>query len=181
MNPERWASVRYVVTVILSLALATVPAALADTQEHTAHLPLLLGPSPELTPAVCVRVVDGDTIELQNGSHVRYILADTREVYHGVECYGPEATERNKELVEGRAIGLQVDRSECDRYDRLLRYVWVDGQDVGAVLIREGYARVAIYQDTKHLSWYLNLQDQALAESAGMWGACDYPTPTPYP
>ena len=172
---------RVIVLTVLGFVGVGALAVFADTQEHAAYLPLVYGPQPELTPAVCVRVIDGDTIELEDGERVRYVLADTREVFFGAECYGPEATQRNRELVDGRVIGLQVDRSERDRWGRLLRYVWVDGQDVGTVLIREGYARVAIYDDTRHLCWYLELQDAALAEGAGMWGSCEYPTPTPYP
>ena len=54
-----------------------------------------------------VRVIDGDTVELENGDRVRYLGIDTPETVHPdkpVECYGPEATERNKELVEGKTV-----------------------------------------------------------------------------
>ncbi len=60
--------------------------------------------------AVVVRVIDGDTIELEDGRRVRYIGIDTPETVHpekDVECYGPEATARNRELVEGKNVELQ--------------------------------------------------------------------------
>jgi micrococcal nuclease len=45
-----------------------------------------------------VFVVDGDTILLENGESVRYLGVDAPETHHptrGLECFGPEATERN--------------------------------------------------------------------------------------
>lgn len=43
------------------------------------------------------RVIDGDTIELENGQKVRYIGIDAPEVRG--ECFAQEATNKNKELV----------------------------------------------------------------------------------
>ena len=74
-------------------------------------------PSPTVTSvpstfeeALVVRVIDGDTVELENGERVRYLGIDTPETVHPekpMECYGPEASERNKELVEGKVVSLQ--------------------------------------------------------------------------
>ena len=44
-------------------------------------------------------------------------------------------------------------------------------------LIRVGFARVAIHDDTRRLCHYPEFQDQGLAESAGMLGECLSPTP----
>ena len=168
-------------TVIGVIVVLVATGATGADQAETVYLPVVRGPWPALTPAVCERVVDGDTLVIEGGEYVRVILVDTPETYGGVECYGPEATARMRELVEGRVIGLEVDRSERDRYGRLLRYVWASEADIGAILVREGLARVAIYDDKRHLCQYLDLQEAALSEGAGMWGACQYPTPTPYP
>ena len=78
--------------------------------------------------AVVKRVIDGDTIELDNGKTLRYIGIDTPETKHptkGVQCFGEEAYKKNKELVEGKRVQLEKDVSETDRYGRLLRYVFV--------------------------------------------------------
>jgi micrococcal nuclease len=75
------------------------------------------------------RVVDGDTIKVEIDGvqyDVRYIGIDTPETVHPsqpVGCFGPEASARNKELVDGKRVGLEKDVSEMDRYGRLLRYV----------------------------------------------------------
>src|SRR3989344_572525 len=76
-----------------------------------------------------VRVVDGDTIEIEGGQIILYIGIDTPETVHPqktVECFGREASRKNKELVEGKFVQLEKDVSEVDKYGRLLRYVYVD-------------------------------------------------------
>jgi endonuclease YncB( thermonuclease family) len=80
----------------------------------------------ELVEAQVTRVIDGDTIEvdIQSQSYrVRYIGIDTPEV--GQPC-SEEATQKNRELVEGKLVWLEKDISETDIYGRLLRYVYVD-------------------------------------------------------
>lgn len=84
------------------------------------------------------RVVDGDTVELANGEHVRLGGIDSPEVG---ECGYAEATAAMVRLVEGKRVVLvRSDEDDRDRYDRLLRYVDVDGTDAGLRLIRLGLA-----------------------------------------
>jgi len=138
-----------------------------------------------LTPtdqALCVRVIDGDTIELSTGQHLRYIGIDTPEMT-GPECYAVEATAKNRELAEGRMVRLEKDVSETDRYDRLLRYVWVNMPQgemmVNAQLLVEGYAQVVTYPpDVRYVDWFLQLQREAREAGRGLWSACVTPTPT---
>ncbi len=138
----------------------------------------------ETTAALVVAVVDGDTIDVQlDGGTVerlRYIGVDTPETVHprrGVDCYGPEASSRNHELVEGRRVLLEKDISERDRYGRLLRYVWLTADDggvfVNAALVADGFAQVVTYPpDVKYVDLYLALQRVAREEGRGLWGGC---------
>ena len=106
---------------------------------------------------------------------VRYIGIDTPETKHptrGVEPYGPEASERNRQLVKGKTVYLEKDVSETDRYGRLLRYVYVDDVMVNAALVEEGYAQVSTYPpDVKHVDLFLKLQREAREGSRGLWSA----------
>ena len=94
------------------------------------------------------RVIDGDTIQvLSDGRQhtVRLIGADTPETKHPtktVQHFGAEASAYTKAALEGRTGQLETDRTgdTVDRYGRLLRYVYLDGQNFNARLIREGYA-----------------------------------------
>ncbi len=74
------------------------------------------------------RVIDGDTIVISQNIRVRYIGIDTPETHHPrrpVECLGKEATEANRELVEGKFVILERDSRDLDRYGRWLRYVFL--------------------------------------------------------
>jgi len=130
------------------------------------------------------RVVDGDTIDVLMGDtvyRVRYIGVDTPETVdprRPVGCYGREASERNRDLVEGNTVELEKDVSETDDFGRLLRYVWVDGEMVNATLVREGYAVAATYPpDVKYQELFLSLQREARDAGLGLWGpACASPT-----
>ncbi len=122
------------------------------------------------------RVIDGDTIEIEGGAHVRYIGMDTPEVVDPrkpVQCFGLEAQRRNKELVEGKRVFLEKDVSEVDKYSRLLRYVYVDNRFVNWILVNEGLARVATFPpDVKYQSRLLEAEWNARDNKRGLWTAC---------
>ena len=96
--------------------------------------------------------MDGDTIVVHVGDQdrrLRYIGMDTPETVQPgtpVQWFGPEASQANRALVEGRTVVLEKDVSETDRFGRLLRYVWlVDGGslDPGRSRARQpGFAQV---------------------------------------
>ena len=127
--------------------------------------------------ALVTRVIDGDTVELDNGERVRYLGIDTPETVHPekpVECYGPEASERNKELVEGKVVSLLRDGPDRDTYDRLLRYVFVDGTFVNGDLVWGGYAFARSYGDELRLYQTLvQLERSAREEQRGLWSECE--------
>lgn len=146
---------------------------------QTASAVPTITPPPGLTEARVTRVVDGDTIEVDikgKSYTVRYIGIDTPETVHPsrpVECFGKEASRRNRQLVEGKVVALEKDISETDRYGRLLRYVWVDGQMVNAILVAEGYAKTYTYPpDVKYAHLFLQLEREAREAQRGLWGAC---------
>ena len=123
-------------------------------------------------------MVDGDTINvLIDGQdyRLRYIGIDTPETVdprRPVECFGKEASERNRQLVEGKTVGLESDVSDTDRFGRLLRYVWVDGQMVNATLVEEGYAHASTYPpDVRYAKLLAALQADAREAGRGLWGA----------
>ena len=83
----------------------------------------------DLTEATVLEVIDGDTIEVRIGSRtarMRLIGVDAPEVREPAACFAHEATEHVRALVTATSgkVWLQKDRSESDRFGRLLRYVW---------------------------------------------------------
>ncbi|MBN2240079.1 MAG: thermonuclease family protein [Dehalococcoidales bacterium] len=127
-------------------------------------------PTGETSKATVTRIIDGDTIEInQSGStyKVRYIGVDTPEA----DEYGyDKATEVNRRLVYGKQIILEKDISEIDRYERLLRYVWVDGCMVNAVLVGTGYAAAVEYPpDIEYSETFRDLAVYAADNLSGLW------------
>ena len=97
-----------------------------------------------------VDVIDGDTIRVLLDDDgliysVRYIGMDTPEDTSYVEYFGPEATQRNREMVAFKKVTMIKDVPEKDRYGRLLRYIIVDNIFVNHQLVAEGCANTASY------------------------------------
>jgi micrococcal nuclease len=109
--------------------------------------------------AVVKRVIDGDTIELNDGRKVRYIGINSPEMTDkrkDVLCFANMAKEENQRLVLGKTVEMEKDVSDKDKYDRLLRYVWVDGEMVNLILIKNGYVKIATYPpDVKYKEMFL--------------------------
>lgn len=130
------------------------------------------------TGVLVTRVIDGDTIEIEGGQRIRYIGIDTPETSDprtGVQCYGKEATSKNRALVEGKKVRLEKDVSETDKYGRLLRYVFIGDQLINEVLVKEGYAFSSPYPpDIKYQSKFDSAEKYARENDEGLWGSCGF-------
>lgn len=90
--------------------------------------------------AVCTKVVDGDTIYLDNGEKIRFVGVNTPE--RGVEGYIASKNFVQK-LCLNKEVGIDVDNSKHnDRYGRTLGVVIVDGKNVNEMLLKEGLAEI---------------------------------------
>ena len=139
----------------------------------------LTSTQPGRETALVTRVIDGDTIEVELGGQtvrIRYIGIDTPETVDPsspVECYGLEASERNRELVAGRTVELEKDVSETDQYGRLLRYVYVEDLMVNEQLVLDGYATSFTFPpDVKYQDRLVTAQMEALNAGRGLWVKC---------
>ena len=131
-----------------------------------------------------VRVVDGDTIEVEiNGTkeRVRYIGIDTPETVDPrkpVQCFGVEASKKNKELVEGKTVRLEKDVTDRDKYHRLLRYVLLDDALINETLVQQGFAKSYSYPpDIKYQDKFVAAEKKAREDKLGLWSACASATP----
>lgn len=119
-------------------------------------------------PAELLRIIDGDTIEVLVAGEVqrvRYIGIDTPE---SNDLCGSEATEANRKLLEGQPLILVKDKSETDRFDRLLRYVYTNNQFVNAQLVAQGWAEAIRYPpDTAKATEFEELMSSAKANNLG--------------
>lgn len=125
---------------------------------------------------VVVRIVDGDTIHVRVSDRiekVRYIGVNTPEVHHprkGEQPGGREAMRVNRELVQRKAVRLELDVQERDRYGRLLAYVWVGGVMINAELVRLGYAQVmTVPPNVRYQDLFLRWEREARETGRGLW------------
>lgn len=138
------------------------------------------------------RFIDGDTTEfILEGKNVvtRYLLIDTPEtVKQGldVQPMGKDASNRTKELLEqATTIELMLDKGNATdntESKRLLAYVFVDGELLQNILVREGLARVAVY-DSKNVMFLETLEKSAeiaKEKKVGIWSIEGYVTQNGY-
>ncbi len=79
-----------------------------------------------------------------------------------------------KSLLTHASVTLERKPDEdADQYGRFLRYVFLDGNDIGAQMIREGYA-VSLCEKYPHpkCDLYDELEQKAMQEKRGRWSAC---------
>jgi len=132
-------------------------------------------------------VIDGDTLDLSDGTRVRLLGLDTPEVYdvEEPECFGPEASDFVKEALEDvEDLELGFDEVCTDAHGRTLAYVWfnevVDEGDepdrifLNELILREGYA--SFYEldvELRRRETLLAAEAEAIAEGKGLHGACE--------
>lgn len=124
-------------------------------------------------------VIDGDTVVIDDGTRVRLIGIDAPEIEnrdygHRGDLYGEEAKQVLKQMVEGKTVDLQDGPEKKDKYSRRLAYIYLPDQIpeqffVNRNLIAVGAA--AAYRKFPHpfLAEFIQIEDQAKKEKAGMW------------
>jgi len=136
-------------------------------------------------PGQVTSVTDGDTIvvRLESGKEerVRLIGVDTPESTGQVEPFGREAASFTRERVGGKAVLLEIDTSERDRFGRLLAYVWlaqptsdneteVRAKMFNAELMLQGFANVmTVPPNVKYSAMFLKFEQEARNAGRGLW------------
>lgn len=170
--------------ILSSIASAIVIALLILIQQGIIKIP-------DNQPPGTYRVtefVDGDTIGVKmNGQtqKIRFIGVDTPETHDprkAVQCYGQAAANFTKQLIGNQSIRLVMDPQSTnrDRYDRLLRYIYLpDGRLVNAEIIKQGYGFAYTSFPFTKLEEFRKYQKEAQAAKKGLWSSCS-PTPNQY-
>lgn len=136
-------------------------------------------PSAVIVDGSVVKVVDGDTIQVQvegQTKAVRLIGVDTPEVVdprQPVQCFGQEASDKAHQLLDGQTVRLESDptQGDIDRYGRLLRYVYLsDNTLVNLQMVQQGYAYEYTYNvPYRKQAEFIAAESQAEQTQAGLW------------
>ena len=121
------------------------------------------------------RVIDGDTIELGNGSDVRVVGIDTPEVG---QCGYDAATNNMARLVLNKQVRLTMSDEDTDHYGRWLRYVNVGPVDAGLQQIRQGFA-IARYDSRDGYGFHVREPRYIAADRGSKGVPCPKPAPAP--
>lgn len=128
-----------------------------------------------------IRFSDGDTIVVDmNGKEetIRMIGVDTPETHHPdlpVQCYGPAAAAYTNNLIADQRVRLEADptNQNRDRYDRLLRYVYLpDGRLVQAEIIKSGHGFAYTSFPFTKKDEFMRLEQEAKQNYKGLWARC---------
>lgn len=92
-------------------------------------------------------VSDGDTLWVRpvGETAARKIRLDGVDAPEICQAFGPQAHERLAAKLSGRTVRVRVRLR--DDYQRLLARIELDGEDIGAWLVREGWAWSYRYRD----------------------------------
>lgn len=125
------------------------------------------------------KVVDGDTIKVKMDGElktIRLIGLDTPEVVDPrktVECFGQEASNKAKEILNGQKVKLEIDNSQGDqdKYGRLLRYVYLeDNTFFNKWMIENGYGHEYTYEiPYAYQSEFQEAENFARENKLGLW------------
>jgi len=145
---------------------------IVDEQQNITQEDLETQKEPEIIPSkeyfLVTRVIDGDTIEIDGGERVRLICINTPET--GEEGY-KEAKDFLIDLILYEEVELVKDVTERDKYNRLLRYIYLqDGTFVNEHLARLGLGVAYPYgKDTKFCPIIEAAERMAEEDSLGIW------------
>jgi len=134
-------------------------------------------------PYKVIKVVDGDTVDLEiNGETKRLRLIgintpETVDPRKPIECFGKEASNKTKELLENKSVYIESDSSQqnIDKYGRLLRYIYLEnGASFNKKMIEDGYAYEYTYDiPYKYQKEYKEAQNRAEIGNLGLWKECE--------
>ncbi len=180
--------------IVVAAALAVVAACSSDVgtagpapgttvpspapAESGAAEPDSSGPGPPATAvtATVTRVPDGDSFDVRIDGSVDEVRLIGLNANEGDECFGDEAGDHLRGLIEGREIGLDL-APERDDFGRLLAYAFVDDQSVNASLVAGGWAVARDQSGHPLAEEYEALEAAAREAGLGLWApdACGEP------
>ena len=118
--------------------------------------------------ALVVDVIDGDTVETEDGTRIRLLGVNTPEVN---EDYYIVAKDALKKLVLNKTVMLVEDIQDKDKYGRDLRYMYIGEVFVNSYLIENGYAKtLSIEPNTRFSEEFALAEREAIDKGVGVWG-----------
>jgi len=119
-------------------------------------------------PAFCLRVIDGDTIEIK-----------INKTIESVRLLGINTPEKGKPFydeakiflseMENKSIEILRDSEDRDKYGRMLRYAFYENRFLNKELLENGLANTYFYEELWYQKQLIEAQEKARQEQRGLW------------
>ena len=127
------------------------------------------------------RVIDGDTVKLKDGRHIRVLGINAPEVDHGRDHLGQALGEESRRAAEDffssdKRVRLFYDVESLDSYKRTLAHVYdLKGNSLSAELLRRGLGFHVAIPPNLSLNNCLRAQEAvARKKSLGVWNHAEW-------
>ena len=152
----RYKIIVYILFILFALSLICI-----------GHLSHAQGRPGSLYTATVLRIIDGDTIHVRDMAgtphRIRLAMIDAPEK---AQPYGEEAAKKLSELLHTGIVRLKV---KCiDKYNREVAFVYCEGKDVSAEMLKEGMA-LHYHMKFDDCELYDRIQAQIQQDKKGLW------------
>ncbi len=89
-----------------------------------------------LEEKIVTKIIDGDTVIVEGGENIRLLGIDCDE--RGKKCYD-EAKNYLEENLLNKKVSLESDLEDKDRYERSLRYIFLNRTNINLKMVEDGY------------------------------------------
>jgi len=127
----------------------------------------LLKDKNDLEPAIVARVIDGDTIELDDGRMVRLLNINSPEKS------SPLHKESLNFLKQYENKGIYLENEGVDKYKRTLGRIYSENIYLNLYLVKNGLASKFLVSESE-LSEFSDAESYAISNEKGIWEHSDY-------
>ena len=162
-------TISYIVVAIL-VFLSFFGGSYYEKQKIKTQSTLPTETSTSVSPLSVTEVSDGDTLKLSDGKTFRLYGVNAPEVK---EPFFEAAKAFTENLVLGKEISFeQEDNYKVDKFGRELGYVFVGGVNLNIELVKNGLAKVVLYEKRAKIKYQdelLSAEKEAKALKIGVW------------
>ena len=158
------------ITVLILMISSFFGGSYFEKQKFKTQLTLPAETSTIVSPISVTEVSDGDTLKLSDGKSFRLYGVNAPEVK---ESYFEEAKAFTQNLVLGKEISFEQEANyKVDKFGRELGYVFIGGVNLNIELVKNGLARVVLYEKRAKIKYQdelLSAENEAKVKRVGVW------------
>ncbi len=124
----------------------------------------LTDPAPLITTAQVTRIIDGDTLSLDNSQKIRLLGINTPE---SNQPYYQEAKKFLTQKTQNKTI--QIESQGPDKYSRILAHIFIDNENINAQILSQGLATLYYYDHDQYYDELKKAEEFARTNQLGLW------------